>query len=251
MGVEGGGGGGGQGGGGQGGVGGEQGGGGAGLTRAAGAARDPGRCYRPAGGHMTVPRILEADSCTNTNTNTNSTNNYDNDNVGRGFNLIVIGFLGSEGISKSQGLRFAELQACPGGREGLRWQQQQQKVEEEEEEEGWLAVEALEAAASLLGVETGLVVQSLGLLQPLRVQPSQCQPTNLEVRLESSRPRRPRAPPWPPSSPASPARQVSRWGKSRNFLRQPPSHHHYRFRHAAHSHRLHYAQLTESLQREY
>ena len=234
-----------------GGVGGEQGGGGAGLTRAAGAARDPGRCYRPAGGHMTVPRILEADSCTNTNTNTNSTNNYDNDNVGRGFNLIVIGFLGSEGISKSQGLRFAELQACPGGREGLRWQQQQQKVEEEEEEEGWLAVEALEAAASLLGVETVLVVQSLGLLQPLRVQPSQCQPTNLEVRLESSRPRRPRAPPWPPSSPASPARQVSRWGPSRNFLRQPPSHHHYRFRHAAHSHRLHYAQLTESLQREY
>ena len=150
MGVEGGGGGGGQGGG-------EQGGGGAGLTRAAGAARDPGRCYRPAGGHMTVPRILEADSCTNTNTNTNSTNNYDNDNVGRGFNLIVIGFLGSEGISKSQGLRLAELQACPGGREGLRWQQQQQKVEEEEEEEeGWLAVEALEAAASLLGVETVL-----------------------------------------------------------------------------------------------
>ena len=93
----------------EGGGGGEQGGGGAGLTRAAGAARDPGRCYRPAGGHMTVPRILEADSCTNTNTNTNSTNNYDNDNVGRGFNLIVIGFLGSEGISKSQGLRFAEL----------------------------------------------------------------------------------------------------------------------------------------------
>ena len=73
---------------------------------------------------MTVPRILEADSCTNTNTNTNSTNNYDNDNVGRGFNLIVIGFLPREGISKSQGLRFAELQACPGGREGLRWQQQ-------------------------------------------------------------------------------------------------------------------------------
>ena len=33
-----------------GGGGGEQGGGGAGLTRAAGAARDPGRCYRPAGG---------------------------------------------------------------------------------------------------------------------------------------------------------------------------------------------------------
>ena len=154
MGVEGGGVGGEQGGGGGGGQG-EQGGGGAGLTRAAGAARDPGRCYRPAGGHMTVPRILEADSCTNTNTNTNSTNNYDNDNVGRGFNLIVIGFLGSEGISKSQGLRFAELQACPGGREGLRWQQQQ-KVEEEEEEEGWLAVEALEAAASLLGVETVL-----------------------------------------------------------------------------------------------
>ena len=106
-------------------------------------------------------------------------------------------------------------------------------------------------SAAGCGDRAVLVVQSLGLLQPLRVQPSQCQPTNLEVRLESSRPRRPRAPPWPPSSPASPARQVSRWGASRKFLRQPPSHHHYRFRHAAHSHRLHYAQLTESLQREY